>query len=831
MEDSAMAPEVKDSAEEAKSEGLPVKRPVENGGGEELVKKPKVEAAASSGELKRVAEIVLVLSTMATMRGGRKPADVEIELMKEARAKLVELCQGLAPKDIVAREAIGTVIEDLGLNGKIKDQRLGFQPPKMSIAERFSLTKLKIEESKKFSARSATYTSQPLQTSISGTVESRGQPHAVRMFPADKSSHAVISSAGTPASMPVTHVSAGSSAALQHQSTSNEVRPSIVSSGVPSSHLGRNSSSSALPKAEPPHFKVDGGSNASSYVLQVQANTSANQPLVNAPTWSIQTQSASLAKSAPEDKVPGQNTVKPEGTGDQSVSRAAQNVARDQSFRPFVTQTGPGNVSSMHQPMQGMNIVQPPALANNHIEVAKIVQKLLQPKLPEHPTWTPPSRDYMNKALTCQMCELTVSEVDSVLLCDACEKGFHLKCLQPSILRGIPRGEWHCMRCLTLSGGKPLPPKYGRVMRSSNTPPKLPSSSGGIQPSLEKKAGVLEPKVSSQKLTTNGSPVSTDATGINKIAKLPSDSKTPDTKETQDNTSSSSSKHMDEKPDPNISIKSFSAANSSSVMPVESSAEQTSCEASTCKDSAPASELATLPKLSDSVKINNSQFSQNLQVDQTVLQDNAEVPLNKCIDNSLKDNSKKESNGGESLTYDMKCDERYVALANSDQNSGTNTEGRQHTALYSDGSHAVEWIGDLIKLVDEKKFYQSCCVDGVTYRLHDHILFPSSHGKLTPSKLQSMWEDSKTGLKWVQVTNCYFPGDLPGNIAHPCISEVNEVYESNSARTEMAGSIRDGSMMNTKSYFSQLPVEAVLDMAIPWFVLCSLQTLLEFESV
>ena len=39
-----------------------------------------------------------------------------------------------------------------------------------------------------------------------------------------------------------------------------------------------------------------------------------------------------------------------------------------------------------------------------------------------------------------------------------------------------------------------------------------------------------------------------------------------------------------------------------------------------------------------------------------------------------------------------------------------------------------------------------------------------------------MWEDCKTGLKWVKVTNCYFPDDLPGNIGHPCISEVNEVF-------------------------------------------------------
>ncbi|KAI9115708.1 hypothetical protein K1719_013377 [Acacia pycnantha] len=776
--------------EETRSEGLPVKRPIENGGGEELAKKTKVEAAnaaASSGELKRVAEIVLALSTMAEMRGGKKPTNVEIELMKEARMKLVELCQGMAPKDIVAREAVGTVIEDLGLNGKIKDQRLGFQTPKMSITERFSLSKLKMEESKKLPEHSAPSTSQPLQTSMGGgMVENRTPSHTVRMYPLDKSSHTGLSS-GTTASH-VTHVSAGSSAALQYQSTTGEVKPPIVSGGMPSSHLGRTSSSVALPKVEQPQFRVDVGSSGP-YLLHAQANSSSNQPLVNAPTWSIQTQtqSTSFARSTQESKVTGHNPVKVDGMGDLTGPRAASQIARDQSYRPLVTQTAPGNLSSFHQPLQGMNIIQPPSLPNNHSEIAKIVQKLLQPKLPEHPTWTPPSRDYMNKAFTCQMCDLTVNEVDTVLLCDACEKGFHLKCLQPSLLRGIPRGEWHCMRCLTLSGGKPLPPKYGRVMRSANTPPKLPSNTGGVQPSSEKKTGVAALKVSSQELTTNGGSVLTGAASNNKNAELPSVSQVPDTKEMQDDTHSSSSKHMDEKTDPNISIKSLSAASSPSVgLP----GEQIISEPSTSKERTFASEPEVLPQLNESVKPNNLQLSKNVQVELTPLSNNAEVSLYKHGDNSLTDNNRKESHGGESLIYDIKRDDQYVALANSDISSGTHAEGKQCTALYSDGLHAVEWVGDLVQLLDEKMFYQSCRVNGVTYRLQDHALFKSSHGKLFPSKLQSMFEDSKTGLKWVNVTTCYFPGDLPGNIPHPCISEVNEVYESNSDRTEMAGSIQ-----------------------------------------
>lgn len=38
-----------------------------------------------------------------------------------------------------------------------------------------------------------------------------------------------------------------------------------------------------------------------------------------------------------------------------------------------------------------------------------------------------------------------------------------------------------------------------------------------------------------------------------------------------------------------------------------------------------------------------------------------------------------------------------------------------------------------------------------------------------------MWEDSKTGSKWIIVTRCYFPGDLPENVGRPCAPESNEV--------------------------------------------------------
>lgn len=95
------------------------------------------------GDVRKVAEMVLVLAAMGKMRGGKGPSDVEKELMAEARSKLAQVCEGFAPKDVFPSDAFGGVIEDLGLN-KLKDQRLGLRPPKMSIAEKLLVSKRKV---------------------------------------------------------------------------------------------------------------------------------------------------------------------------------------------------------------------------------------------------------------------------------------------------------------------------------------------------------------------------------------------------------------------------------------------------------------------------------------------------------------------------------------------------------------------------------------------------------------------------------------------------------------------------------------------------------------
>ncbi|KAG6689795.1 hypothetical protein I3843_11G190200 [Carya illinoinensis] len=776
---------------------------IEDGGGDRdlgsrSTKRAKIEPGPGL-ELKRVAEIVLVLSTMARMRGGKSPTEAEVDLMAEARAKLAEACAALAPKDVVGREAIGTVIEDLGLNGKVKDQRLGFRAPKLTIKEKVDNAKRKMDESKNFAAHTSTYTSHPVQPSSSTLAENRGTSHTLRSFPSDKPSHPAISSGGISAS-PLGHASATTtSTSLQYQMPTNEVRPTIMSRGSSSSHLGRDPTSVPLPKVERVQFKLDGGSNGSSYASQLQANSSANQSLVNAPTWSIQTQSASMAKSGQEYKVPNHTYAKVEGTVDVSMSRVAPQAARDQSFRPFTTQTAPGNSPAMHPPLQGMSFVQGPSTGNNHNEVAKLVQKLLQPQRPEHPKWTPPSRDYMNKAITCQTCQITINEVDNVLLCDACEKGYHLKCLQPN-QKGIPRGEWHCMRCLALTQGKPLPPKYGRVMRSSTNQPNVTSDMAMKVSSSEKKVGTVDPKFNQQKMAANGSsglqsPAHTGTAGTNH-AESASDVKIPNARETHGNNIASSSAVVDEKPfsevPPNIPSTVFGAV---SVSPsvgapsVNSSQQIKDCELSAHEERSLEEKTEPPAKSDHPQPLHNSQV-----VDWTYPLNCAEVPSKYCSDSDLTikepESSQIRQTSGHTSGGDTKQSDQFVAQANPSGGLPNFSGASEHSGPPSDGLHGVEWIGNVVHVLDGKSFYQSCRVSGIIYKLQDHALFRSNHGELIPSKLQYMWEDSRTGSKWVIVTRCYFPGDLPENVGRPCSPESNEVYESNHESTIMAGLIQ-----------------------------------------
>ncbi|KAJ8766537.1 hypothetical protein K2173_023784 [Erythroxylum novogranatense] len=729
--------------------GVDIKRGAEKNGESESEVRPAKRMRAGSGEMSRVAEIVLVLSAMAGMRGGKRPTEAEVGLMAEARAKLVEICQELSPKDLVGRDAIGAVIEDLGLNLKAKDQRLGFTGTRLSIKEKLSLAKMKIEESKKFSAPSVAHTSLMSQTSVGSVADSRGPSHIIRMFPSDKPNNAPLP--------PGNHL--GSSAiANQHAGLSNH-------------GLDRDSSTLAFPKADRAQLKSDGASSAH----PVHANASGNHMLVNAQAWSMQPHSTSSTKFTPENKAPSYNSAKVEGTAELGVPRPFSQGARDQNFRPFISQTAAANMPNMHSPVQGLKYVQPSSSFTSHNEIAMIVQKLLQPKLPQHPTWTPPSREYMNKLLTCQMCKLSVNEVETVVLCDACEKGFHLKCLEAVNQKGIPRGEWYCMRCTSMSNGKPFPPKYGRVMRSV-THSKGPSNSTGSQPSSDRKLGTVDQKVQ-EKITANGSSSTQSHVGSGTSDRNASHGNITDGREHTDNSMTSSGQDIDQ------------AASDRTLLNNQVKSLETVCESSSVglsSEQYPEHKQVSEPTHHKQV----SESTKQTFVVQIETQNNCDIPSTTENQPVLVESQNKPEKSDCASSVDVKKTELLVTHANPSGNSEANDGASENSGSSSNGFHDIQWIGNAFKVLDGNTYYESCSINGVSYKLNDHALFRSVHGKLIPSKLKVMWEDSKTGLKWVTVEQCYFPVDLPEGVGHPCGPESNEVYESNHEYSVVASLIQ-----------------------------------------
>ncbi|XP_076908132.1 uncharacterized protein LOC143564874 [Bidens hawaiensis] len=275
---------------------------------------------------------------------------------------------------------------------------------------------------------------------------------------------------------------------------------------------------------------------------------------------------------------------------------------------------------------------------NTHNEIAKIVQKVLHPHSPGQRAWTPPSRDYMSKPLACQTCKSMINEVDNVIICDACEKGYHLRCLQcnPKSVFGDECREWHCDKCLAISNGKPLPLKYGRVMRNVNMPKRSASSAVG-QPCLDNTVASSDENCNQQLTSSNG---------------------------------------------------------------------------------------------------------QDADVCSKALAQNGESGKN----------------------------EEVIERGNMVKTSEICATVREND---------VEWVGGVINEIDGKMYYGSCCVSGTTFKLQDYALFSFTGDNLMPNKLQSMWEDNKTNKKWLTVTRCFFPDDLPEGVGRPCSPESNEVYESN----------------------------------------------------
>lgn len=72
---------------------------------------------------------------------------------------------------------------------------------------------------------------------------------------------------------------------------------------------------------------------------------------------------------------------------------------------------------------------------------------------------------YIDSPYTCGTCNTLLHGTRSVLICDGCGTGFHLRCLKFDDPSDIPEKYWYCTKCVAVYGGQPKASIYGPLRR------------------------------------------------------------------------------------------------------------------------------------------------------------------------------------------------------------------------------------------------------------------------------------------------------------------------------------------------------------------------------
>ncbi|KAM0942990.1 putative chromatin regulator PHD family [Dioscorea sansibarensis] len=776
--------------------------------------KKRPRPSADDQDLKKVAEIVMVLSAMADMRAGAPATAVEKSLVAEAREKLVRACEDARPRDLFSREAVRVLVEDLGLN-RSRDPLLGFRPPKMSIAEKLLLTKRKMEESKEVVSHSSANAIQFQPVGFHASSDGNNTLfHGAPRFLPDKPSPSPYSAGGAQTASPMVPVptagSASSSSKLLQMSAMHPVvTPAKSSTG--------STPFATTSHAEVTHFRLDPRSNGSPYLTRVRATTDCLPE--KSSTLSAHSAPNPALRFGQTNKLQDASTVKQEAVHEVNGIQTSVPVIADQDFKGSTVQATSGNLFVGHQ-HSGLTYVHPPSGFPSHNDIAQIVQRTLQNKTSERSNWTPPSTEYVNKGLSCQICKVTITDVESLLVCDSCEKGTHLKCLQSYGNKGISKLEWHCPKCLISSNGKPLPPKYGRVTRSpAPAVSKAPSSISGSQASTERKPEISDSKTNHQIPNGNSSfLVHASTTGGNVGDAVPI-MKTDETKEKQDmgfairtkmedgmciGATSDHSKEVNGKgcvnpcPDstcPDENIETTRSSPSKTHKPNSESMLQMKGEDS----SNPHDEIIE-PDDINCASGSNGITSQSLAVCDSQVDNKLDVPINfegsaDLLHEASKaniDESEKPSKSSELSIVNADSEKSKDEV---DANKETPSEALSNGDVAGvcvtpvSGPSTIDWVGDILEVAEEKNYYQACLIKGAVHKLQDHVMVSSNSQKAYPSKIQNLWEDNKTGLTLATVIPYYFPADIPEAVSCPSTPVDHEVYASNKENTIMVQEI------------------------------------------
>ncbi|KAG0473920.1 hypothetical protein HPP92_015777 [Vanilla planifolia] len=763
-------------------------------------------------ELRRVAEIVIVLSAMAEMRAGKEPTAVERGLAAEARLWLTRACEEVRPRDLFSSEAVRVVVEDLGLNPK-SDPTVALRPPKMSIAERLQHTMKKMEEPKEVEV--SAHSSQQQSMGTVTISETKGPQRSL----AGKTSHLVSTVGGFPSSTAVHVPTLASSISSTKQIPPSEVQPVVVKSS-----FGQDSPSTTAHVEV--HQRLDARINGPTYFTLVRSTAVGNYLPEKASASGMSTSAALAAQSQASNS--GFNS-------EVNAIHTSHQMMKNHDKKGSVVHATHVNMAIGNQLSQGLTFVQPTSYLSSHNEIAKNVINLMQRKFSDRPNLSPLSSEYMTKPLNCQVCKVIITDVESLLVCDACEKGTHLKCLPASGTKTIQKSDWHCQKCLLASNGKPFPPKYGRVTR--NTVAKA-TSGGRVSALLEKKGDNPESNFNNQKSKENEIFASSGVSQASNICSTHEET-VRGSKMTNENETCESSSNLKNsggemysgtsvtRLEENCGVASATEGTqigcsglqeTNKNLPevgTEKSVPESQCVMDTHTEGSMSSPSkmqryasASVPDVMASESnyseqkqgtiVNTASQSESAYGMQVTKDDNAPTSIevrenqtqetNKQVADEMEDASKiSETSPRQVLEEGMNCEHRSQAIYENNLGNGSDVPSYSNTLM--EETHAFDWVGDILEVIENRTYYNSCCIDGVIVKLQDHILVSAGSQNFYPAKLLSLWEDKEKFSKLATVNQYYLPRDLQEIVSQPLTPEKHEVYASDKTITILATSI------------------------------------------
>ncbi|KAF8779195.1 hypothetical protein HU200_002872 [Digitaria exilis] len=703
------------------------------------------------GELCRAAEIVMVLAAAGQARGGRAPTAAERALTAEARGALAAVVAGqvsLRPRELFATEAIRALVEDLGLAWARDPAAVGFCKRRASIADKVLLTKRKME-----GRREVLVPTVPKMTAASAKI------------------------------------------GFQHGA-------SKVTTGLPRNQ-SNPMSSSMISKQPPLNGAVAGASSIESRhipsAVSLPAVCSANAKMEVVVNGSNFTQNGGEG-TIEESNKSGHHTANSSSQSSLRISSQAEKSVDEK--RADIYPVSGGSVMGYEAP-KGALFIQKQIILSNHKAITGNVQWILhQPA--DHSSWNVPSTEYMNTRLDCQICKVPITDMESLLVCDACERGMHVKCLQHYGNQDMVKPEWYCPRCVAFSKGKPLPPKYGKVTRTIVVPKAcmtsvaLPSQVAVENPTEKDGSSNKNVAADGHLINQNTNKVGIAVCKSGTLALYATDSKAPSVAEPQ---------KEDVKHDETSSIGNEGNGLPCGGIPTETA---TFCDEvqSTGASTYGSGNLSGGPQMhvkSSSASPTNYFALQSTELSAINHANHSSIvsSVENCERTRASADELYQADGvtndgiGKPHKREIMADDAISDHVNAHQVtlnrhccSDPETIGDCNRYLGSSTDSVVVWVGDGLKSIGNKTFYNSCNIDGIVYNLHDHILIASEGSKSSPCKLQSLWEDHDSGSRVAMVNPYFFGSDIPESISKPCIYEEEQVYGSNDEKTVLVSAIR-----------------------------------------